>query len=320
MGKTKYTFLLPAYKATYFEEALLSIKNQTYKDFKVLVSDDCSPEELEPIFNRTVGDDPRFTFRRNQENMGSRSLVSHWNLLVDMCDTDYLMMASDDDVYDVRFLEEMDKLVVKYPDVDLFRSKVRRITAQGEPFLEDPPVNEFDTHADFLFQTYNCPRLQCIANFMFKTEPLKRKGKFMDFPLAWFSDDATTMICAENGVCNTAKVHFGFRESGINISNDVKMNSKTIIKKINATEQFFDWFALYYKQRHCSDTLLDSIKWQNISDGVQTRVYNFIICCYSSLNYQEFKRLVRWMDDHSFFRGKKMRISFIYGWCKAHLF
>ena len=75
MGKTKYTFLLPAYKATYFEDALLSIKNQTYKDFKVLVSDDCSPEDLEPIFNRTVGDDPRFTFRRNAENMGSKSLV-----------------------------------------------------------------------------------------------------------------------------------------------------------------------------------------------------------------------------------------------------
>ena len=104
MGKTKYTFLLPAYKATYFEETLLSIKNQFYKDFKVLVSDDCSPENLESIFQRAVGDDARFTFRRNAENMGSKSLVSHWNLLVDLCDTKYLILASDDDVYDLSLI------------------------------------------------------------------------------------------------------------------------------------------------------------------------------------------------------------------------
>ena len=37
----KYTFLLPAYKPDFFEEALRSIKSQTFKDFNVLVSDDC---------------------------------------------------------------------------------------------------------------------------------------------------------------------------------------------------------------------------------------------------------------------------------------
>lgn len=320
MGKTKYTFLLPAYKATYFEEALLSIKNQTYKDFKVLVSDDCSPEELEPIFNRTVGDDPRFTFRRNQENMGSKSLVSHWNLLVDMCDTEYLMMAGDDDVYDVRFLEEMDKLAVKYLEVDLFRSKVRRITAQGEPFLEDPPVNEYDTHADFLYQTYNCPRLQCIANFMFKTEPLKRKGKFMDFPLAWFSDDATTMICAENGVCNTSDILFNFRDSGINISNDAITDHKGALKKVNATKLFYNWCCIYFNKHRSHLTKIDKVKWESIERGVYERVKIVLICNYLKLSYSDFKKLLLWMDSNRFFKRKKDRFSFIIDWLKESLF
>lgn len=61
--------------------------------------------------------------------MGGKSLVSHWNLLIDMCDTEYLIMVSDDDVYDSRFLEEMDKLVTRYPMVDLFRSRVRGIVS-----------------------------------------------------------------------------------------------------------------------------------------------------------------------------------------------
>ena len=50
MDKTRYTFLVPSYKASFLEEALESIKNQTYTDFKVLVSDDCSPENLKPIY------------------------------------------------------------------------------------------------------------------------------------------------------------------------------------------------------------------------------------------------------------------------------
>ena len=95
----KYTFLLPAYKPQFLEEALLSIKNQTYTDFCVIVSDDCSPFELKPIYDKVCAGDSRFSYRRNEENMGGKSLVSHWNLLVEMCETEWLIMASDDDVY-----------------------------------------------------------------------------------------------------------------------------------------------------------------------------------------------------------------------------
>ena len=47
----KYSFLLPAYKPDFLEVALRSIKSQTFSDFKVLVSDDCSPHDLKSIYN-----------------------------------------------------------------------------------------------------------------------------------------------------------------------------------------------------------------------------------------------------------------------------
>ena len=43
----RYTFLLPAFKARFFEEALLSIKNQTYKDFKVIPFSELTVEYLD---------------------------------------------------------------------------------------------------------------------------------------------------------------------------------------------------------------------------------------------------------------------------------
>ena len=33
--------------------------------------------------------------------MGRKSLVAHWNLLVSMCDTEFLILASDDDVIQI---------------------------------------------------------------------------------------------------------------------------------------------------------------------------------------------------------------------------
>jgi len=106
----KYTFLLPAYKASFLEETLYSIQNQTFCNFQVIVSDDCSLENIFQVYENFI-DDERFVYRRNEVNLGKKDLISHWNLLVDMCDTEYFIMASDDDVYHPHFLEEIDKLV-----------------------------------------------------------------------------------------------------------------------------------------------------------------------------------------------------------------
>ena len=209
MCKVKYTFLVPSYKASFLEEALLSIKNQTYTDFKVLVSDDCSPENLKPIYDKVCGNDPRFAFRRNEANMGGKSLVSHWNLLVDMCDTDYLIMASDDDVYEPTFLEEIDKLVQKYPNVDILRAKAVRLE-NGKEALIDGDIPEYQSQEEFL-QYFGVKKMVlCLADYVFKTNALKAMSGFPDFPTAAFSDSATAIYLSKNGIATTNDILFTF--------------------------------------------------------------------------------------------------------------
>ena len=215
---TKYTFLLPAYKPNFLAEALESIKEQTYTDFKVIVSDDCSPHDLKSIFEKTCGDDPRFVFRRNEKNMGGKSLVSHWNLLVDMCDTEYLILASDDDVYEPTFLEEVDKLAVKYPEVDLIRARVKLINEQGNLLAKDAIYEEKLSDIEFISQLYGNHYIKCIANFVFKTKKLQVINGFKNFPLAWNSDSATVIEMSRNGMVNTDQILFSFRNSTVNIS------------------------------------------------------------------------------------------------------
>ena len=244
MQNPKFTFFLPAYKAKYLEKALLSIKNQTYKDFRVLVSDDCSPENLKNIFDVAVGDDPRFYFRRNKENIGGKNLVAHWNLLVDLCDTEFFIMASDDDVYEANYLEEIDKLTNKNPSVDLFRGRVKYIDESGALLLNDIPYPELLDQAHFFSQIFSGNYISCEANFCYRTQPFKEKGKYVDFPAAWFSDDATQILMSTNGCANTMNVVFGFRSSSINISNSM-YNSVEAEKKVLASLYFDKWITEY---------------------------------------------------------------------------
>ena len=241
----KYTFLLPAYKAQYLEKALLSIKKQNYKDFNVIVSDDCSPEDIKSIYARIVGDDSRFVYRRNDVNMGGKSLVSHWNLLVDLCNTEFFIMASDDDVYEPDYLEEIDELTVRYSNVDLFRGRTKIIDENDELQLNDQLYPEIMDQAHFFYVCFSNSFISCEPNYCYRTSVLKTKGKYVDFPSAWFSDDATHLLMAENGCATTKDVVFGFRNSRISISN-TWMKSDDARKKVEASFAFNRWIEDYH--------------------------------------------------------------------------
>ena len=179
MTNYKVSIGVPVYKAAiYIERCARSIFSQSYENLDIVFVDDCSPEDLRSICEPHLSD-PRFSYRRNEENMGSRSLVSHWNLLVDMCDTDYLIMASDDDVYEPQFLAEIDALTQKYPQVDLFRGRVRKIDGEGDLLEKDMLLEESHSQINFLYYFFHYDMLKCVANYAFRTSALKNKEDSM---------------------------------------------------------------------------------------------------------------------------------------------
>ena len=279
MSNAKYTFLLPAYKAQYLEKTLLSIKKQSFKDFNVIVSDDCSPEDIEGIYVRIVGDDSRFVFRRNKENIGGKSLVAHWNLLVDSCNTEFCVMASDDDMYDSTFLEEIDKLTTLYPNVDLFRGRTKIIGENDELQLNDQIYPEVMDQAHFFYVCFSNSFISCEPNYCYRTKVLKANGGYIDFPSAWFSDDATHLLMAKNGCATTRDVVFGFRNSGISISN-TWMKPDDARKKVEASLAFNKWIDEYHS---CilenEERFLVGIAYGKCKSKIKSNVENNIQFC-----------------------------------------
>lgn len=318
MNNIKYTFLLPAYKARFFEEALLSIKNQTYRDFKVIVSDDCSPEELKPIYDKVCGDDPRFTFRRNEENMGSKSLVSHWNLLVDICDTEWLIMAGDDDVYDPTFLDEMNRLSEKYPKVNLLHARARVIDADGEVTKLDSAYDEYVSQIEFLAFLGKIDHIECVGNYVYRTSVLKKQGGFVDLPLAWASDAATNNKMSREGCATSVNFLFHFRMSGVNISSTGNESNQVSKDKIRAVlmfdedlESLFSSFVLNNKLlRHQYDVALTS----------QKMVVSTTLWAHSSiLKFNELTKVIKHLKRRGYIRRRYEVYKLWHRWLYARL-
>ena len=314
----KYTFLLPAYKLKYFEESLKSILNQTYRDFKVVVSDDCSPEDIKSVVERYASDN-RLIYRRNEKNMGASSLVSHWNLLVNMCDTEYLILASDDDIYDINFLENIDCLVNKYPQVDLFHARCRVIDGKGKCIQEDCTYEQYASWITFLSQYFYNGHIECIANHVFRTSVLKGMGGFVDFPLAWCSDTATTATLASNGVVNTEEILFNFRMSGINISS-AKVEQKDISKKkYIALCQFDDYTNnLYCKIPYISSS--QSYLLRKTKQDYKKLVFSTSIAYLKFMGVKDLLAYIKKFKSKSYIRNNHDIIKIVFIWIQSRFF
>ena len=318
MNHYTYTFLLPAYKAKYLEDVLISIKKQTFNNFNVLVSDDSSPENLKSIFNKVVGNDSRFSYRRNEENMGSKSLVSHWNLLVDMCDTDFFILASDDDVYAPNFLEEINNLTEKYPNTNLFRGRVQQIDSDNNVTDREPPIDSYESKFEFLFGLYCRQRIGCIANYVYRTKLFKKKNGFPDFNYAWGSDEASFFLMSEQGCCNTSNVVFSFRVSDSNItgSHNLKMHKK----KVDAVYQFVLFFDSFSKQLEIPKGILGLNRRNRFISAFYKEKLSFLESQACFCDYRSMKKYCLFLKKRGFFTSWVDSIPYIWVWLRSRLF
>ena len=244
----KYSFVLPAYKAHFFKEAIDSILSQTYKDFELIIVNDASPEDLDSIVKQY--DDSRIRYYVNKENLGGKDLVAQWNHCLEYAKGDYVILASDDDVYSSLYLEKMDELVCKYPDVNVFRPRVQIIDSNGVVTHTFSDAKELMNEVEYMYHWMMGAIGSGVPYFIFKKIVLLQYGGFKNFPSAWGSDDATVIDLAKNCIAFHSDVLFSFRMSGNNISS-LKNNKQQLRLKLKAYIHFEKW--LKYKGMELND-------------------------------------------------------------------
>jgi glycosyltransferase involved in cell wall biosynthesis len=284
-----FSFVLPAYKAKYFKEAIQSILGQTYSHFELIIVNDASPENLDEIVG--LFSDSRIRYYRNAENRGGKNLIKNWNHCLSYAQGDYLILASDDDVYENEFLSEISRLILQYPEIDIYKARTQKIDGNNRTLEMDSHFATYSSLIDFMYNRRK-GMISCVSNYVFRTSALIEKGGFVDFPAAWHSDAATVDFMAKKGIAMTDKVLFSFRSSGINISN--QKNIRLAYNKLQATVLYDEWFESnihFQVENKEEEFLVNQIKGQRISD----REY---MCYFILRPYSFFKALLILKEIH----------------------
>ena len=289
----KYSFVLPAYKACFFREALDSILNQTYKDFELIIVNDASPEGLDAIVKSY--DDPRIRYYENENNIGGKDLVAQWNHCLEYARGEYIILASDDDVYHLEYLEKMDILVQKYPDVNIFRPRVQRIIGNCGIIEIESVIPEYTTLLEFLYLRFKEYIKSGIPFYIIKKSALMENGGFVNYPLGWYADDAIVAIMAQNGMVASREILFSFRFSGESISSKAN-DSITLRRKIDATNQFYSWLEKYINSINVRGKYLEFYKrfvLDSISGLRKEQNYLWIVCSCTTAIWKNFVYLIK---------------------------
>ncbi|HXB16068.1 MAG TPA: glycosyltransferase family A protein [Solirubrobacteraceae bacterium] len=91
----RVTVLVPTYnRSARLRRALDSLLAQTFADFRVLISDNDSPDDTQAVCEQYARADPRVTYHRQPENI---TPVPNFNWLLERSDTEFTLMVADDD-------------------------------------------------------------------------------------------------------------------------------------------------------------------------------------------------------------------------------
>lgn len=212
--------VLPAYKAKYLKASINSILGQSFSDFELIIVNDASPEDLADIVSSF--DDPRIRYYINNVNIGGQDLVENWNRCIKYAIGEFVVLASDDDIYHPDFLKRMISLAQKYPLIDLFHCRVGVINDQNTPIFWGASIAEYESDIDFIYQRAIARRTQLVSDFMIRSEALCRINGFVRYPKAWYSDEMTMFRLAKNkGVVCAQETLFYWRSSLVNISSSI---------------------------------------------------------------------------------------------------
>jgi glycosyltransferase involved in cell wall biosynthesis len=127
----KLSVVIPNFNhARFLPKRIESILCQTYKDFELILLDDCSTDDSRSILSQYASD-PRVRIEFNTVNSGTP--FKQWNKGVRLSRGEYIWIAESDDYADERFLERLVPLLDTDPQIVFAFCRSWRVDDENRP-------------------------------------------------------------------------------------------------------------------------------------------------------------------------------------------
>ncbi len=134
------SIVLPTYNGSkYIRESINSIIAQTYKDWELIVIDDCSTDDTNKIVSEYSKNDSRVSIYKNETN---QRLPKSLNIGFKKTKGDFLTWTSDDNIFKPNALERLVTELKSNPQVGLVFSAMEYIDGEGKKQEEKSYVPE----------------------------------------------------------------------------------------------------------------------------------------------------------------------------------
>ncbi|MBA2745456.1 MAG: glycosyltransferase family 2 protein [Flavisolibacter sp.] len=108
-------------------QQIASLLKQTFTNFMIIISDNDPQASAQPIASEFA--DPRVKYYHNQDNLG---MVKSFNLSISRAVSDYIVMVTDDDPVENKFLEIAHELWESDPNKTIYCGFLRNGKKEGE--------------------------------------------------------------------------------------------------------------------------------------------------------------------------------------------
>ncbi len=231
--------VIPAFRSKFLKESLSSIARQSDQRFTVYVGNDNSPEDLFSVCQQ-FQNEIHIEYTKYDSNLGGKSLSNHWDRCVRLSKEPWIWLFSDDDVMGVqcveKFYETLHRTQMEY---DLYRFNLEIIDAYGGVLRTPDPHPEMETGSEFILRRLKGGCYSTACEYIFSRKVFDRENGFVDFPLAWCSDDATWKKFSERtGIYTIVGPKVAWRFSGNSISSSGR---RYAADKVRASISYLRW-------------------------------------------------------------------------------
>lgn len=238
---SRLAIVIPAYKSVFLEKTLSSIAFQSCKDFTVYIGNDFSPYDLRTKVN-SYRDRIDIVYQEFDENLGGKDLIAHWERCIDMVrDEEWIWLFSDDDLMDPACVDRFYSVLDQNPSFDLFHFNVTQIDENDKIIKDLSSFPNIMTCEEYLDRRLKGKLYSFAVEYIFRRSHFMEMGRFVNFDLAWGSDDATWIkLSNSHGISNIDSAKVYWRESQYNISPNYS-NPEILKRKFASQVEFAKW-------------------------------------------------------------------------------
>jgi hypothetical protein len=171
---------IPTYnRAEWLRESIACVLAQTFRDFRLIVSDNASEDDTPDVVRSF--NDARIDYVRSEQNLGA---IGNLNRLVELADTEYLVLLPDDDLLYPGHLAAAVELMERNQRVGLAHTAFDFIDEQSRPVQRVHPIasrSPITTSGARAIEWMMSSRWGlCFPSVMYRTKAIADLGGFRD--------------------------------------------------------------------------------------------------------------------------------------------